>query len=103
MAGAFAGGLAGSRQELCGALAAASMLVSLLHGRIRPGEDEALSRELIVRLRERFAAEYGTTRCDPIRARMEQPGVTGYCAPVAERATQMLLELLAEAPKPPSR
>src|SRR5512136_851331 len=86
MAGIFAGGFAGTRQELCGALSAGAMVVGALHGRARPGEDEKKERELVRRFRERFLAEFGTTQCAPIRERYEVPGKTGFCAPVAERA-----------------
>jgi C_GCAxxG_C_C family probable redox protein len=95
MASIFAGGVAGTRQELCGALSAGAMVVGALHGRTRPGEDEKKARELVGRFRERFLAEFGTTQCAPIRERFEVPGKTGFCAPVTERAVEILLEVLA--------
>jgi hypothetical protein len=52
---------------------------------------------LVGRFRERFLAEFGTTQCAPIRQRFEVPGKTGFCAPVAERAVMMLLDVLGEA------
>jgi len=96
MAGIFAGGLAGTRQELCGALSAGAMVAGALYGRARPGEDEKKAREWVGRFRERFLAEFGTTQCAPIRQRYEVPGKTGFCAPVAERAAGILLQVLSE-------
>jgi C_GCAxxG_C_C family probable redox protein len=85
LASIFAGGLAGTRQELCGALSGGAMVVGALYGRTRPGED----------FRDRFLAEFGTTQCAPLRQRYEMPGKTGFCAPVAERAVAILLEVLS--------
>ena len=96
MASMFAGGLAGTRQELCGAISAGAMVVGVLYGRTRPGEDEVLARQFVARYRERFLAEFGTTQCAPIRERYEVPGKTGFCAPVAERAAVILLGVLSE-------
>ena len=64
-----------------------------------PGGDEQKARELVVRFRERFLAEFGTTQCAPMRERFEVPGKTGFCAPVAERAVMMLLDVLDAAGK----
>jgi len=97
MASIFAGGLAGTRQELCGALSAGAMSIGALHGRTKPGGDEVKARELVGRFRERFLAEFGTTQCAPIRERFEVPGKTGFCAPVAECAVMMLMDVLDEA------
>ena len=95
MASIFAGGFAGTRQELCGALSAGAMVVGALYGRTRPGEDEKKARELVGRFRDRFLAEFGTTQCAPLRERYEVPGKAGFCAPVAERAVSILLDVLA--------
>lgn len=96
MASILAGGVAGTRQELCGALSAGVMIIGVLYGRTRPGEDEALARALAARFRERFQAEFGTTQCAPIRQRFEVSGQRGFCAPVAERAAAILLQILDE-------
>jgi C_GCAxxG_C_C family probable redox protein len=95
MASIFAGGLAGTHEELCGALTAGSMVIGALHGRTRPGEDETRGRDLARCFRAGFASEFGTTKCDPIQQRFQVPGKTGSCAPVAERAVAILLQVLA--------
>ena len=97
MTSIFAGGLAGTRQEMCGALSGAVMIVGALYGRMRPGLDETRARAIVVRLRERFLAEFGTNQCAPIRARYEKPDTKGFCAPVAERVAAILLQVLSEA------
>ncbi len=97
MAGIFAGGFAGSRQELCGVLSAGAMVVGALYGRSRPGEDENKARDVVGRFRERFLAEFATTQCAPVRERYQVPDKPGFCAPVAERGVTLLLEALDEA------
>jgi len=97
VASVFGGGVAGTREELCGVLSAAAMIIGLLYGRTGPGEDEQISRTLIPRYRERLIAEFGTTQCRPLRVRFRGPDENaGTCAPLVEKATLMLLELLDE-------
>lgn len=102
MASILAGGVAGTRQELCGALSAGIMVIGARYGRTRPGEDETLARALAARFREQFQAAFGTTQCAPIRQRYEAAGEPGFCAPVAERAAAILLKVLAEQGIEPS-
>ena len=92
----FAGGVGGSKQEMCGALSAGVMIIGALHGRSSPEEDSEPARQLATRYRERFAAELGTTRCGPLYEQVHAPGGSGSCAVVVERAARILLELLAE-------
>jgi len=100
MASIFGGGLAGTHQEMCGALAGAAMVVGALYGRKSPEYDESKARAIVVRLRERFVTEFGTTQCEPIRARFEKPDTKGYCAPVAERTVTILFQVIGEAISP---
>lgn len=100
MASVFGGGLAGTHQEMCGALAGAAMVVGALYGRRSPEYDETKAREVVGRLRERFAIEFGTTQCAPIRARYEKPDTQGFCAPVAERTVLILFQVLGETLSP---
>jgi len=93
---AFGGGLAGTRQELCGALSAGAIVIGLLYGRSQLGQDETLSRYLIALYRERFLAEFGGTLCEPLRAQYVKPDGTGNCAALVERATRILLQVLEE-------
>jgi len=92
----FAGGVGGTRLELCGALSGGIMLIGGLHGRNSVEEDDRRSLELATRYRERFLAELGHTCCGPLRARMHATGGPGSCALVVERAARILLDLLSE-------
>jgi len=92
----FAGGVGGSKQEMCGALSAGVMIIGALHGRNSLEEDDEPAQRLVTHYRERFAAELGTTRCDPLYERVHAPGGLGSCSVVVERAARILLGLLAE-------
>lgn len=100
VASIFGGGVAGTHQEMCGALAGAVMVVGALYGRQSPEFDESRAREIVTRLRERFAAEFGSTKCEPIRAQYEKPDATGFCAPVGERTVAILFQVLGEVLSP---
>jgi C_GCAxxG_C_C family probable redox protein len=93
----FAGGLAGTRQELCGALSAGAMIIGMLYGRAGLTEDEQLARQLVKTFRERFLAEFGLTQCSPLRDRYAKPDGSTNCGPLVERAAQLLQEVLAQS------
>jgi C_GCAxxG_C_C family probable redox protein len=93
----FAGGLAGSREELCGALSSGAMIIGMLYGRARLTEDEQLARRLVREYRERFLTEFGATVCRPLRERFCGSDGSGTCAPLVERAALILQEMLTQA------
>lgn len=93
----FAGGLAGTRQELCGALSAGAMIIGMLYGRSSLAEDEQFARQMVKTYRERFLAEFGTTQCSPLRDRYATPDGSASCGPLVERAAILLQELLAQS------
>ncbi len=90
----FAGGVGGSKQEMCGALSAGVMIIGALHGRSSVEEDSDPARQLTTLYREHFAAELGTTRCEPLYEQFHAPGGPGSCSAVVERAARVLLELV---------
>ena len=96
MATGFAGGVGGSKQEMCGALSAGVMIIGALYGRNSLAEDDEPTRQLATRYRECFAAELGTTRCGPLYEQVHAPDGPGSCSVVVERAARILLGLLAE-------
>jgi len=61
---------------------------------VDPTEDDKPLYEWLCGFRERFAAEFGDTRCDPVRLSM--PEVDKRCAPVVERGVRLLMEVLEE-------
>lgn len=90
----FGGGVAGCRQELCGALSGGILILGALWGRTSSTENDERLKALIGHLREEFLARYGSTTCQPIRdvARDEVIG----CLPVVEAAVRMLVPLIEE-------
>jgi hypothetical protein len=74
------GGIGCTYAEVCGALSGGVLVIGALH-----------------RYRERFAAEFGTTLCGPLRDQVRSPGGLGSCSLVAERAALILLDVLDEA------
>lgn len=103
----FAGGLGGSHEELCGALAGAIMVMSALYGRTDCRVDDTEARSLARQYRDLFLAEMGYTCCGPLRERANGPQGTGSCRPLVERAAMLLLELLdvpeRQMPETPER
>ena len=95
MATGFAGGVGDTQQEMCGALSAGVMIMGALHGRNSLEESDWQALDLATCYRQRFAAELDATRCGHLYERVHTPGGLGSCALVVERATLILLELLA--------
>lgn len=94
MATLFAGGLGGSHEEMCGALAGAILVMSALLGRTDCKADDKDGMALAKHYRELFLDELGHTRCAPLREWAHGPQGTGSCRPLVERATTILLQLL---------
>ena len=95
MATGLSGGVGGTHEELCGALSGGVMLIGALHGRSSLREDDQLAYQLASAYRQRFAEEFGTTRCGPLRDQVHAPGGLGSCSFVGERAALILLDVLA--------
>lgn len=96
MVSLFGGGIAGTREEVCGALSAAVMIIGALHGRGTLAEDETLARQLAAEYRQRFLARFGSTQCAAVREPHVAPDGSTHCDPVAQGAAELLLTLLAE-------
>lgn len=94
MVSLFAGGLASTHEETCGALCAGVMILGALYGRSGPDGDETLAKQLAQKLREGFVAEYGSTQCKRVRELVKGPDNSGSCAPVGELGAALLLALL---------
>lgn len=92
---AFAGGFGRTREEACGALSAGVIIIGALHGRSGLEKSATQCFNLVERYRDRFIWELGATRCRDLRE-------SGYgspvkpCVTIVERATQVLLDILAE-------
>jgi len=88
----FGGGLGGCRQELCGVLAGAALILGATRGRLEPTEDDKAFYDLVCRYRERFIEEFGSAQCEAVRNTM--PEIDKRCGPVVERGVRLLLEML---------
>jgi len=99
MTTSLSGGVGGTYQEMCGALSASVLLIGALYGRNNVREDDGPAYQLASCYRQRFDAEFATTRCGPLREQVHGPGGLGSCAFVVEKAALILLKLLAEQEK----
>lgn len=88
----FGGGVGGCRQELCGVLAGATLVLGATRGRLAPTEDDKPLWDLVCRYRERFIAEFGSAQCEAVRNTM--PEMDKRCAPIVEGGVRLLLEML---------
>ncbi len=89
---AFGGGVAGSQQELCGALGGAVLTTSARYGRTDFAESDDRLFGFLAAYRERFIAEFGDSQCEAIRSRL--PEGDNRCLPVVETATRILVQML---------
>ncbi len=92
--GPFGGGVGGCRDELCGVLAGATLILGALWGRTRADEDDKGLYELVCTYRQRFLRAHGSTICRPLRQPYEERGER--CVPVVQEGVRMLVELIEE-------
>lgn len=98
MASGLSGGLGSTKQEVCGALSGAVLVIGALFGRVSLAEDDQPAIDLAARCRNRFLEEFGYTQCSELREKVvDPPGGLGSCGVLTERAANILLDLLAEA------
>ena len=93
MTSGLAGGVGGTREEMCGALSAGVMVIGGAFGRSSSEEDDTVAYALAARYRERFLEEWGATRCASLREMVDAPDGLSSCSALVERAAMMLLEL----------
>ena len=94
---AFAGGVGGSKQGMCGALSGGVIVIGSLYGRASLEEDEQRARGLAARYLEQFQAAFGSTECAQVYERAHAPGASGGCTHVVEESAEILLNLLFSA------
>ena len=63
IASAFGGGIGGTNEDLCGALAGGLIAIGYVYGRMAPGEDWQQAKNLAAELRKQFITQYGATNC----------------------------------------
>jgi C_GCAxxG_C_C family probable redox protein len=91
---AFGGGVGGCREELCGLLSGANIVLGALWGRTTNAEDDKWLYEVICDYRNRFITAFGETPCLPLRDRYKEQH--GGCGPLVEDSTRMLIDLIEE-------
>jgi C_GCAxxG_C_C family probable redox protein len=96
MSNPFGGGVGGTREELCGALAGGLMVIGAIYGRTESSQDDEQSYAMAKRYRETFLAEFGHTPCAPIRQAFAKPDGSHGCDVVVARAARALLGVLDE-------
>jgi C_GCAxxG_C_C family probable redox protein len=92
----FGGGVGGTHQELCGALAGGVMVIGALYGRTDASQDDEQAYALAEQYREAFRAEFDHTQCEPIREAFAKPDGSHGCDKVVARAARVLLGVLDE-------
>jgi len=90
----FGGGVGGCREELCGLVSGAALVLGALWGRTTPQEDDRWLYDVICEYRQRFIDANGTTKCAPLRAVYEAQ--SRRCDPLVKEATRMLVEIIEE-------
>lgn len=96
MATGFGGGLAGSRQETCGALTGGVLAIGLLCGRSTPEQGREAAYQISAAYRERFMARFGTTICQTLRDSFSTDDTRTACRSLTAEAAGMLCDLLLE-------
>jgi C_GCAxxG_C_C family probable redox protein len=92
----FGGGVGGTREELCGALAGGLMVIGGLNGRTDASQDDSQAYELAEHYREAFLAELGHTQCAPIREAFAKPDGSHGCDKVVAIVSRLLLGVLEQ-------
>ncbi len=107
VAGGLGGGIGGSRDEVCGALSGAELVVGLLYPHTAPNDldGKKLVYEKAAEVRRRFLARFGAVRCGELLEREHSPedwqqaqalGSRRICAVFIVEAVRILEEFLLE-------
>ena len=96
MATGFGGGLAGSRQEACGALTGGVLAIGLLCGRTTPEQDRETAYRVSAAYRERFMARFNGTICQTIRNGFTTSDTRTACRSLTAEAAGILYDILQE-------
>jgi C_GCAxxG_C_C family probable redox protein len=96
IASAFGGGVGGTREELCGALAGGILAIGYFFGRTQPGGDVQTSKDLAATFRQRFLEQYSDTKCRAILDSLGPQENSSECKKLIANVAGMLSELFAE-------
>lgn len=96
MSTGFGGGLAGSRQEACGALTGGVLAIGLLCGRSNPEQGREAAYQISAAYRERFMARFGATICQTLRDGFNSSDTRTACRCLTAEAAGILYDVLQE-------
>ncbi|SJZ37887.1 C_GCAxxG_C_C family probable redox protein [Trichlorobacter thiogenes] len=96
MATGFGGGLAGSRQEACGALTGGVLAIGLLCGRTTPEQGRETAYRISAAYRERFIARFDASICQTLRDSFSTDDTRTACRSLTAEAAGMLYDILQE-------
>ena len=90
----FAGGVGGTNEELCGALAGGLMVISALYGRTDAQTNDDRCMNLASTYRERFLEHFGHIRCADLKEHWTGKKDQETCAELVVDATGVLVDVL---------
>ena len=97
MSSGFGGGVGGTREELCGALAGSVMLIGGLYGRTSLPDSTDQAYTLVKEMRRRFIERWGTSTCGPIRDWAKSAAnPSGTCDVIVAETARIILQLLSD-------
>lgn len=93
----FAGGVGGTHEELCGALAGGIMLIGALYGRSDANTNDDYCMNLVKEFRTTFRKEFGNIQCQKLLDNWVEKSGQGSCALLVEKAAGVLITILDNA------
>jgi len=91
---AFAGGVGGTNEELCGALAGGLMVISTLYGRTDARTSDERCMDLAAAYRARFLEHFGHIRCADLKEHWIGKKGNETCAELVADAAGVLVDVL---------
>ena len=92
----FAGGIACTYDDLCGALTGGLMVIGGLFGRADAKKSDNRCMAVTKRYRDAFLQEFGWLNCCDLRERWRGKPGQEDCAELVEKSAALLLEIISE-------
>lgn len=94
VASGFCGGIGGSKDDICGALAGGVIAVGYLLGRMEQRQDISGAQRVIGEFRKAFIVAFGSTNCGIILKTLGEQEKSLKCKELTAKATGLLADLL---------
>ena len=91
---AFAGGIGGTNEELCGALAGGLMVIGALHGRTNTQMNDDHCTDMAAVYRARFLEHFGHIRCADLKENWVVEKDQKTCSVLTAEAAGVLVDVL---------